>query len=164
MKFGEFLIGQYMRKGIFLCNFKSLEEAISQSSFAFPYFTLDHEIFKHPDFPKQHDDVIQACDRTKDFVILLCIFSRGFSVPIIVNKDACDSVTWEDIVLGGRGMYTPKGKETEYQCFACKSKGVELLRCTGCNVARYCNKKCQKKDWKNHIAGCKKLRQEIANS
>ena len=35
------------------------------------------------------------------------------------------------------------------------STGVELLTCTGCGIARYCSKECQRKDWRwEHKAEC----------
>lgn len=35
------------------------------------------------------------------------------------------------------------------------SAGVELLTCTGCGIARYCSKECQRKDWRwEHKAEC----------
>jgi hypothetical protein len=45
------------------------------------------------------------------------------------------------------------------RCFCCGETRSEndLSRCSGCRLAYYCNKKCQKKHWKNgHKKVCKK--------
>ena len=34
------------------------------------------------------------------------------------------------------------------ECWACGVKGAELKKCTRCKFALYCDKKCQKNDWK----------------
>lgn len=34
------------------------------------------------------------------------------------------------------------------KCWSCGGDGVELRSCTRCKIALYCNRKCQKKDWK----------------
>lgn len=34
-------------------------------------------------------------------------------------------------------------------CFRCDRRKVSLLRCSGCKVAEYCSKECQKEDWKD---------------
>jgi hypothetical protein len=47
----------------------------------------------------------------------------------------------------------------EYRCFnmGCSKKG--MLKCSVCNIARYCSKECQKADWKpRHKATCGKDR------
>jgi hypothetical protein len=37
-------------------------------------------------------------------------------------------------------------------CFACKAPGIQ--RCSGCENARYCSEKCQKRDWRFHRHLC----------
>ena len=36
------------------------------------------------------------------------------------------------------------------KCWSCFSSADVLKKCTGCNVAKYCGKECQKKDWTTH--------------
>eukprot|EP00729_Bicosta_minor_P032699 gene32699-biopygen10626 len=44
-------------------------------------------------------------------------------------------------------------------CAYCKRPGA-LLKCEGCRQRSYCNRKCQKKDWKQeHRGQCVKLQQ-----
>jgi hypothetical protein len=44
-------------------------------------------------------------------------------------------------------------------CNGCKEfTHSQLLVCSGCKLARYCNKECQKKDWKDHKKKCSSLR------
>ena len=49
-------------------------------------------------------------------------------------------------------------------CGICKKSASDLAsdqgmkRCTGCKVARYCSKECQKEDLKSHKPDCKKVK------
>ncbi|GME40652.1 n-lysine methyltransferase smyd2 [Neofusicoccum parvum] len=40
------------------------------------------------------------------------------------------------------------------ECNACGKASDELLRCSRCRKAHYCNKECQKKAWKKHMQIC----------
>ena len=42
------------------------------------------------------------------------------------------------------------------KCKACGSEEGELLRCTRCKAAYYCNQTCQRKDYPSHKLTCKK--------
>ena len=43
----------------------------------------------------------------------------------------------------------------EFTCSLCgKEEEKKMKICMICNVARYCNKKCQREDWKNHKNHC----------
>jgi hypothetical protein len=44
-------------------------------------------------------------------------------------------------------------------CDVCGKEG-ELHKCGGCGRTRYCGKDCQKSDWKNHKAECKRTSEE----
>jgi hypothetical protein len=52
-------------------------------------------------------------------------------------------------------------------CFACNRKervgGQPLLKCGGCELARYCSKECQAKDWREggHKQICKTLAAKV---
>ncbi|KAF8878364.1 hypothetical protein CPB84DRAFT_1688354, partial [Gymnopilus junonius] len=40
-------------------------------------------------------------------------------------------------------------------CMTCgKDAQSDLKVCSGCKVAKYCSKQCQKEDWKNHKKEC----------
>jgi hypothetical protein len=41
------------------------------------------------------------------------------------------------------------------RCFECKQYLTKIMRCSGCNLAVYCSRECQKKNWKVHRPGCK---------
>ena len=39
-------------------------------------------------------------------------------------------------------------------CAACGMKSMDLKKCTSCKKVAYCNKICQRKDWKKHKHDC----------
>ncbi|KAI0668508.1 hypothetical protein C8Q78DRAFT_993510 [Trametes maxima] len=49
--------------------------------------------------------------------------------------------------------------DTNAECLFCKRKESDLKRklkrCTGCSVAKYCSKECQKNGWPMHRQGCR---------
>ena len=48
------------------------------------------------------------------------------------------------------------------QCFFCLAIGsaeIEVKLCSGCGVAKYCSKSCQKKAWADHSVICKAIQQ-----
>jgi hypothetical protein len=47
--------------------------------------------------------------------------------------------------------------ETFSACNACGETLRPLSSCAGCKKVRYCGKKCQKDDWKEHKEDCKKI-------
>eukprot|EP00927_Polykrikos_kofoidii_P050053 TRINITY_DN44004_c0_g1_i1.p1 TRINITY_DN44004_c0_g1~~TRINITY_DN44004_c0_g1_i1.p1 ORF type:complete len:491 (+),score=51.61 TRINITY_DN44004_c0_g1_i1:166-1473(+) len=74
-----------------------------------------------------------------------------------------------DLCLMSEGKSTssrwkpPRGKHREHEesCHseACQSCGdvptsTKLLRCSGCRLAAYCNRACQKRHWKSHKSSC----------
>ncbi|KAJ7482059.1 hypothetical protein B0H11DRAFT_2022937 [Mycena galericulata] len=40
-------------------------------------------------------------------------------------------------------------------CSSCRKQGLHFQRCSGCRVAEYCSKQCQKADWKHHQPFCR---------
>ncbi len=60
-------------------------------------------------------------------------------------------------VAGGlRKVVPPAGTATfdTHRCSACGRQGVHLRHCEGCQCSRYCNRDCQKRDWKQHKFVC----------
>ncbi|ORY66277.1 uncharacterized protein BCR38DRAFT_408232 [Pseudomassariella vexata] len=49
----------------------------------------------------------------------------------------------------------PFAEEYIKRCLTCENDEGALLRCSRCNVARYCNKECQRQDWRLHQGVCK---------
>ncbi|CAD6189747.1 unnamed protein product [Caenorhabditis auriculariae] len=49
------------------------------------------------------------------------------------------------------------------QCLRGSSAGESLLRCSGCNFARYCSKECQKAAWLVHKPECRRLKAVFPN-
>ncbi|RPA79984.1 hypothetical protein BJ508DRAFT_362879 [Ascobolus immersus RN42] len=52
--------------------------------------------------------------------------------------------------------------EEEHTCQSCDRHDEGLMRCGKCKSAWYCNRTCQKKDWKAHKKHCASLAQEYA--
>lgn len=42
-------------------------------------------------------------------------------------------------------------------CDMCFTQGGDLQRCSKCKFARYCDRQCQKKDWKEHKIECERI-------
>jgi hypothetical protein len=53
------------------------------------------------------------------------------------------------------------GKKGARNCPKCQRIGTGLLRCTRCGDVYYCNRNCQKKDWKQHKRWCGKTRDQV---
>ena len=49
-------------------------------------------------------------------------------------------------------------EELPEDCGPCPPCGkIATTKCTGCKNVYYCNRACQKKDWKTHKSACKML-------
>jgi hypothetical protein len=46
-------------------------------------------------------------------------------------------------------------------CHWCTKIAIDLSRCNRCGIAFYCDKTCQKKDWKRHKKWCGKTREQV---
>ena len=61
----------------------------------------------------------------------------------------------EDVVVR---KLSQSNKDQEYiACLLCdmtELNGKKLVTCGSCKTARYCNKVCQRKHWKQHKPGC----------
>ena len=44
---------------------------------------------------------------------------------------------------------------TDDMCQYCGEKKNDLLQCAACGSVQYCNRACQKSDWKSHKKNCK---------
>ena len=45
--------------------------------------------------------------------------------------------------------------DTKYTCASCGKMAKKMSRCTKCKMSYYCNRECQKKNWKLHKRICK---------
>mmetsp|Transcript_10841 Transcript_10841/g.36792 ORF Transcript_10841/g.36792 Transcript_10841/m.36792 type:complete len:92 (-) Transcript_10841:193-468(-) len=55
----------------------------------------------------------------------------------------------------------PRAAPSRRACFGCEARASEtkLITCTGCMVARFCDKDCQRKAWKRwHKRHCPRFR------
>lgn len=59
---------------------------------------------------------------------------------------------------GKESLRTRRGRRA---CMWCRELSQDLMSCSLCEVAHYCNRSCQKKDWKRHKKWCCKTRDEV---
>lgn len=70
--------------------------------------------------------------------------------------------------LLSRSFLKPQSRNLSYKdgflalerCFACLTGKQDLLVCSGCNTAVYCDQNCQNKTWKFHQKFCKKIKSD----
>ncbi|TPX48830.1 hypothetical protein SeMB42_g02842 [Synchytrium endobioticum] len=106
---------------------------------------LDAEAASTPDVERDvnrdsgdaHDGALNS-DKTPD--------SSLSPIPIIVTNE------WQMTPVPD--FDTP---DPERPCATCGVMSTSHLRCGGCKVVFYCNRNCQKEDWKAHKAECKNL-------
>ena len=57
---------------------------------------------------------------------------------------------------GLQTIIPPTGSATcgTHRCGSCQRQGVHLKHCEGCCATRYCDRKCQKRDWSKHKLVC----------
>ena len=61
-----------------------------------------------------------------------------------------------------QGLTVASKLDDSLQCFFCLAIGsaeIEVKLCSGCGVAKYCSKSCQKKAWADHSVICKAIQQ-----
>lgn len=74
-----------------------------------------------------------------------CRFNRPVVLHLELPPDT--SMTWTTV------------EETSARCFHCLQWAVGLRKCSGCYVARYCHRGCQRADFSHHRVVCSKLRE-----
>ena len=82
-----------------------------------------------------------------------------YSTFTFVNKDKikakCTGNVHKDNIDDG---ISPPSHDITHVCFFCHKKPENALqKCTNCFTAEYCNRKCQKEDWKKHKNNCAQL-------
>jgi hypothetical protein len=56
----------------------------------------------------------------------------------------------------------PSADDHSQTCMYCLKESEDLLMCSGCHYACYCNQECQRKDWKqNHKRVCQKATSSV---
>ena len=81
-------------------------------------------------------------------------FEVMFTNPdLVVHKTCCSYKCYK----AERGS-DKKDKRMEIKaiCSYCKKQDAKMLKCTSCRRAHYCDRSCQKSDWKEHRKLCKK--------
>jgi len=86
-------------------------------------------------------------------------------IPLLSKEELAKKLVLTDELLlnapkpGDPFLRSMMGKRS---CMYCQKVGMDLLRCSACEIAVYCNAKCQKLDWKQrHKKWCNKTREEL---
>lgn len=85
------------------------------------------------------------------------VFDNGSLDSRITNMEMCEMLTEEEkrVALGVEEGRT-QNLEIGEVCLTCGKVG-QFKACAGCCKVWYCDRKCQKKDWKTHKPNCNKV-------
>ena len=75
-----------------------------------------------------------------------------YNVRDYQNPDA--GATDRPLTKGAEGKTKSKKGSTTFVCFHCGKSGAKLRSCGQCHRAYYCDRKCQRRDWKRHKPAC----------
>jgi len=129
------------------------------------------------DKPAATSYILHAMDITEsiDNVALLCcqahinderVINKGSDfIGKFVDPDAtsrcisCNDLRGDDTIALVEGLFQLCRNCRRQYCKVCLTspeKGEKFKICGGCKIAAYCSAKCQKKDWQEHKAVCRK--------
>ena len=84
-------------------------------------------------------------------------FDQNDNEPCLFDRDTTDDARYLFNFENYRNMFGNIGMIRECGNIQCMRKDRILLKCNKCKCVFYCNKKCQKMDWKHrHSKECKK--------
>jgi hypothetical protein len=81
--------------------------------------------------------------------VVRCAISPTFPAPFIENSRE-ETLQMIDKAFGIQELESAE----DGSCSHCKATG-KLKKCAKCSIAYYCNKECQKADWKRHKKACR---------
>jgi hypothetical protein len=112
------------------------------------------------DFAAEYTAATGAAPDDKDHATLCLVLEPPHQVLITTPLHGTEIADGEDrlptrppVWFGG----TAQQRIIRYvasKCAFCRKEGVPLKRCARCNLARYCSRDCQKKDWAVHKVDC----------
>lgn len=169
---GELNVSQKDRQKVYLL-FTVLEKRFIEKKFAFIGITADRLVQNFYDLaenftPKRFVTNAEcgACGR-KDVPLTAC---KLCGMASYCNK-ACQSQDWLAFHVRfclfladnreNSAAYTPENIYTTHQtqCSYCQQSKNGLLACGGCKINHYCNKECQRNDWRQlHRNQCEYLK------
>lgn len=97
---------------------------------------------------------VNAEEATTDVVLSMCNFASAQRTPPGDPAVSPSGSTHEQALISTQRQGKP-AVCCEPSCDRAKADGFSLKRCTGCHVARYCSRECQKKHWQEHKQVCK---------
>eukprot|EP01084_Bolivina_argentea_P256796 432506_1 len=88
---------------------------------------------------------------------------RTIGMFLLLKNDDHVNTLYTKYSKWGQKIYEIKWNDTQCQNHFCNIRrrtaiNNKLYKCKSCRVAKYCNKYCQKKDWRNHKQCCRKLK------
>uniref|UniRef100_A0A7S2GQV3 MYND-type domain-containing protein n=1 Tax=Helicotheca tamesis TaxID=374047 RepID=A0A7S2GQV3_9STRA len=84
-------------------------------------------------------------------------------IPCLSKKELAAKLATDAKKAPKPGNAVLRAKCGARMCLWCRNVAQDLLRCNRCEVSFYCNRECQKKDWKRHKKWCSKTREEVKN-
>lgn len=84
----------------------------------------------------------------------------------IASSDTINAKWTQDSKLASKATLRLDGKRNGFlnvkaYCAGCRREAVEVQFCTKCQLAGYCSKGCQKRDWKRHKVECRKVEGDL---
>ena len=80
--------------------------------------------------------------------------ATGYNVRDYQNPDA--GAADQPLTKAAKGKTKGvKGVALALACCHCGKSGAKLLTCGQCHRARYCDRECQRRDWKRHRRACR---------
>ncbi|XP_068673902.1 histone-lysine N-methyltransferase SMYD3-like [Montipora foliosa] len=70
----------------------------------------------------------------------------------------------ENVLQSTPSVFVLGSNMRSHCCDFCFAKRDEIQRCSKCKFARYCNRECQKKAWKEHNIECERIREVSPNT
>ena len=102
-------------------------------------------------------DALAGTRKHVNILFFHIVDNEGAMSNVKINRDSIDEGLQylQDLETADNSRGYRKYKKI---CFGCgKLSNSKIKICSGCNKIYYCNRECQKRDWKNHKAICKTI-------
>lgn len=156
-------------RGTIMLQFESFSNLVSATKQVFQFLPMS----AITSFPDNHlSENMRQYDPEKEFVIYIEVGPDRLGVSAIIQRDANKNVH-EKFKNAGKEIHQSELKDYDIKikketdrmiitnekvfCNSCGKDLVDSMLCSKCKLVYYCNKECQKTDWKNHKEICKKM-------